>query len=789
MNDVNALIDIAVTQDPAPKESGWDVDRIIFDLDSQLELLKSKADTVDLIVAAGSGLLCGVLDTLWVGGFDLRRGRDIASGKIEKIVKKVAHITGCKDDDINACVKHLERFHIPSDGNTPDFGGGLQHHLRDFSHHPTVGGLIFSILSQFTEEAYGTDTSGAFIHLAIPDASKAFIGNSIPEKIINGTIIWFLHLVSDISGSGSTAGLSGGTGIPGPILSLAKELSSMPLFRNIKVKDQALSVFISKLFNGTLLAKHDANGKIIRDSVLRFDLRAELGIAEELSRQAIPVIANECFVRFFFSVRSLMRELKSKHITSYESLKFVNWDAVKPVNSPTLSRMLTVATGVFTAVDVAEAIASQKCWVNINYIGVARFAIAISSEISWALKRRDIEKIKRFYETIDKNTFTNKDNETYKKMEFDMESNKFSLTPEQVVILYNMEYHKTVNDIQENTKLTSIKELKSQWLEEWKKIMETGFESFTQQSDVKLEWYSLIDLTEKTKSLDPSKTWYKLALLEAMLFTPYYPLSLEKDKQGKEVPSKKYNQLNNPINGFKTKGGDEFLSRYFTIPFYPASFISRLRSCYKKVLNELSEVLKTVIKTVTISAAALVICVFTAGVFAPQIAVALVGSNFAGLSGAALTSASLAYLGGGAVAVGGLGMAGGTLAIVGGGALIGIGVGAGAGGISYSIGLAGKQATIAQSAKLIVSVREIFLNEEHDLEYSNTVYEQYVNSIVKLEKDLVDLRIKADTASDEEKKNLKAAIKNGEESVKTMKIAMKSLRKFISSYETGASNV
>lgn len=29
---------------------------------------------------------------------------------------------------------------IPSDGNTPDFGGGLQHHLRDFAHHPTIVG-------------------------------------------------------------------------------------------------------------------------------------------------------------------------------------------------------------------------------------------------------------------------------------------------------------------------------------------------------------------------------------------------------------------------------------------------------------------------------------------------------------------------------------------------------------------------------------------------------------------------------------------------------------------------
>lgn len=47
-------------------------------------------------------------------------------------------------------------FPIPSDGNTPDFGGGLQHHLRDFAHHPTMVGLMFSLLTQFTEKSYGT---------------------------------------------------------------------------------------------------------------------------------------------------------------------------------------------------------------------------------------------------------------------------------------------------------------------------------------------------------------------------------------------------------------------------------------------------------------------------------------------------------------------------------------------------------------------------------------------------------------------------------------------------------
>ena len=123
---------------------------------------------------------------------------------------------------------------------------------------------------------------------------------------------------------------------------------------------------------------------------------------------------------------------------------------------------------------------------------------------------------------------------------------------------------------------------------------------------------------------------------------------------------------------------------------------------------------------------------------------ALVGSNFAGLSGAALTSACLAYLGGGAIAAGGAGMLGGTIAIVGGGAALGIGVGAGVGGAVGSAGLLGKKNTIMQSAKLLTSVREIFLNDEHDVEFSNSVYEQYLQNITEVEKGLVELRLKKD---------------------------------------------
>lgn len=768
----------------------YDFDKIIFDLDSQVDLLSSQADKYDYLVSVGSGILCGLLDILWVGEFNLERGRTIANDKVDEFVKKTAKILGCKDNDLQSSVKFLEKkFPIPSDGNTPDFGGGLQHHLRDFAHHPTIVGLMFSLLTQFTSKSYGTNVNGCFIVVNVPEKSKAFIGKDVPTKILFGTLVWFFHLVSDMAGSSSSVGKSGGTGIPGPILALAKELSVLPVFKNLKVDDNSLSVFLSKLFNGTLLAKHDQSGTIIKDTVLKFDLRGEFGVEIELGRQAIPVIANECIVRTFYFLRRFAMEMRANNVHSISDMKNIDWAKVKPSNNPTIARMLTISTGVFTTLDIGEAVISQKYWVSVNYIGVGRFAIAIGEDVNWCLKARKVKKVKKMYEDIKRFSFSQSDEKVYERIGNDMDIDKLGLTVEQTEILYNLEYYKTLNDIK-NTKLPinndGVKQLKQEWLDEWKKYMARGFASFLQIEGVELHWYSdEKELIQKVEENEPNNTWFRLVLLEAMLFEPYYPLSLEKDKKGNDIPSRKYKELQNIISGYKKGVGDSYLDLIFSGDYYTKGYINRLRKCYDKVLRELNEVLKTVLTSVTVTAGIAIVATATAGVFAPAIAVALVGSNFAGLSGAALTSACLAYLGGGAIAIGGLGMVGGTAAIVGGGAILGLGVGAGVGGAVGAAGLMGKKNTIMQSAKLLVSVREIFLNDEHDVEYSNSIYEKYVQNITDIEKGLVELRLKADVASEREKKELKDKIKKTEESVEAMKIARKSLLKFKTSFEEG----
>jgi len=752
-------------------------DQIVFDFDSQIDLYSSNLDMLDYVISISGGILSGLIDVFWVGELNLEHGQKIARKEIDKLVTEVAKKTGYKGNDLSAAVRHLEsKFPIPSDKLTPSFGGGLQHHLRDFAHHPTIVGLIFSLLTQFTYKSYGTDELGSFIIVDIPEDSLTFIGKDTPTKLLFGVIYWFFHLVSDMAGSSATTMKSGGTGIPGPILSLAKELSVLPIFKNLKVEDKTLSVFISKLFNGTLLAQHDASGKIIKDTQLRFDLRTEIGLGIELGKMAIPVMVNEGIVRLFYFFRRLTVELKDKEISTIADFKKIDWNYVKPINNPTLARMLTISTGVFTAIDISDAAINKKGIFSVNVLGVGRFAIAVGQDVTWCLKARNVKKAKKIYKEIQDVSFIR--NKTL-MINFDyLNIEKFSLNIEQTEILYNLEYYKTLNDIS-NTEQTKSNEkaikLKNDWLDEWKEFITRGFPSFTQQ-ETEINWLTEQELLIRIQDNNPLKEWFRLVIIESIIFEPYFPLSVEVNLKGKSVISSKYKELQKLNNKFDKSEGDKYLSSLFTDKYFNSNFVKRSRNSYDKYLFDLNQVMLKIVKNITIPGAVSVATMIIASFFVPTIAVFLVGSNFIGLSGAALTSASLAYLGGGAIAAGGFGMAGGALTIIGGGAVLGIGVGSGINGALESEEQIVKQNLILQSAKLLVSLKEIFLSDENDLEYVNIVLNQYMLRMKELERNIHELKLEIKYNSEVNKKEYNSKISNYEESLEVMKKTSKQIK-------------
>lgn len=403
--EVLTPVDFAAITNPARRELAFamqDVDVQLSRCNAELEKLSSEidrltnhADGLDYTIAVLSGVLAGVIDSVWVGEFSLDRANSWGKDKVDNFVVSIAQKQGYKGNDLPGAISFLEKkYPIAADKATNDFGGGLQHHLRDFSHHPTPIGLLFSLLTQFTEKVYGTDVAGVF--KIVPVSAEQLIGKNIAEKVTFGIVHWFFHIVSDMAGSSTSAGKGNlGTGLPGPFVSLLKEISALPFFRNMNDKGyKEFSVWISKLFNGTLLGKRDEKGNLLK--AVPFDLRTEIGAVHELGRQAIPVIINECIVRGFYFSRRLTTEIKEKQIISIADLKKIDWQSTLPFKNRTVERMITIATGTFTAVDIADAAIrsggfNPACLLRVNFVGVGRFAIAIGTDVGMGIKRGKLQ--------------------------------------------------------------------------------------------------------------------------------------------------------------------------------------------------------------------------------------------------------------------------------------------------------------------------------------------------------------------------------------------------------------
>lgn len=351
-------------------------------------------DWIDVSIAAASGALCGILDAIFLRNIDLTKCGDIGTGVLEPIIKRAG-----KSNDLSKAIKNLENASkggFASDLNLADFGGGLQHHLRDFAHHFSPLGLFFSLLTQFTGNCYGVNTAGQFIKVAVTDTSR--IGTTFGQKLSNGFVDWFIHLASDMLGTSTNVGR--GTGIPGPMLSLAKELSSvMP---KGKEGQNELSFITTKIFNGTLFADHDEFGKIIKGTEKPLDFRAELGMG---ILQSIPVALNMVIVRVFYFVRRLIEELKKKKEERDYRRTF-------PFANANIIRMTTIANGAFEAVDLGAAIITSavesagnvyafigNMILNVNFVGIGRLGISGIEEVALGISKHNLNK-KKFREIV-----------------------------------------------------------------------------------------------------------------------------------------------------------------------------------------------------------------------------------------------------------------------------------------------------------------------------------------------------------------------------------------------------
>lgn len=700
------------------------IPEVLIEEDTKWEPKLDKADRIDCSVAAACGVATGLIDIFYVGKFSLDRANEWGANKVEQLVIKVAQLSGYKGDDLDGAIKYLENaFPMAADGNTNDFGGGKQHHLRDFSHHFSLGGLVCSMFTQFTGKVIGTDEHGALKIADIPENKKALLGKNLQEKIFFGTVLWAFHIASDMAGSSSSN--SGGTGVPGPIMSLIKQLSALPIFKDAQLNEMGLRKFISKLFNGTLLARRDKDGKILE--ARRFDLRTEIGIVHEVGRQAIPIIVNQCLIRSFYFVRRFVHEINALQVESVSDLSRIAPEDVLPFKNHAIGRMSTISTGVFSAVDIVDAlvraaIVSRKdeqtsflgeFITRVNFVGIGTFAVACSLDVKEVLAQRGPSEKDIAEERLEKEL-----------------SNLgcLELDSDKVQILQSILRLKILHDIDSEGK-DRRRNAKQEWYEEWLAAASQGLgalgltpgEYFLDSDALYSKFNALV---EENRGLP----WPFLVAMEADLEDSYSPLGGDNDKAYKGL-----------------KLDSDYMVDVFAVSQATVTKddLEDMRKAYKKAKADINaSASKNVLKV----AGTIVIVGVAAGaafLFAPIIAPIIAGEAVAGLSGAALTSASLAFVGGGALAAGGAGMAGGTAIIAGGGALLGAVGGTGAS-VAFTVATGSDGYVYQESSKLLCYCRDVLIDKYDDPKSVQRIHVALSERIVEMEIELATLRHRDD---------------------------------------------
>lgn len=350
-----------------------------------LKKLSPNCDKIDYMLAASSGALCSVIDIFLVGSPSDSVLLNNTDKWFENHTKDFAKLCGWKDKDnptVKSAIRFLEKkFKVPYDQNGIGESGAMvfdltpkNHHFKSLAHNPSIVGLFFSILNQFTNTSHFV-TEGKLIVLQVADKGFELKGNNLLSKIFCGFVNWLGHLISDMSGSSSSK--SRGMGIASPLWTWINDIIAIKGILKIPVND------FDKNLNNLAIEIYEKG----------YDLRFQ-------STQMIPVLINELIVRLFYSTRRFMQYLVA---TKKEEFSFANlWKCCEPFSNASVKRMLTIAHGTFCIIDIGDATlrafvagagtfnVAEFC-MRLNITGLGRFTFSLYGEAKDSIKRKLVE--------------------------------------------------------------------------------------------------------------------------------------------------------------------------------------------------------------------------------------------------------------------------------------------------------------------------------------------------------------------------------------------------------------
>ncbi|MBR3117642.1 MAG: hypothetical protein IKF29_00230 [Oceanobacillus sp.] len=351
-----------------------------------------ECDALDYALAAASGILCGLVDIMFVktphnstlGNAVDNTFDDAIKGLVKKI--EINQTGETKDRSVASAIGYLERMASVSydqaktqeitkmlaNGftDTVEHLSAKNHHAKSLSHYPDIIGLIASISNQFTNTATFLDNNKGGITIINGTGNNIeLLGDTLPAKVYCGFINWFLHCLSDVAGSSGSRGNGGtGMGLPIPFTEFF-QFCNFGQFPNEKGQYQSFATVMTKVYEEG------------------YDLRH--GVAT-----TFPVILNSIIIRALYVIK--------QHFYNKAEWK----DLINLKTNPTLSRMVTVGDGALCLMDLSEAaITSWGNWVvffsHLNISAWAKLGKQGLVEIKNAANQ-DMKNIEDMQQQIDK---------------------------------------------------------------------------------------------------------------------------------------------------------------------------------------------------------------------------------------------------------------------------------------------------------------------------------------------------------------------------------------------------
>ncbi len=647
-------------------------------------------------LAAASGVLTGALSFVKLSEEQLQKIDEWKKKEWEQYVLYAAELAGCKKKDYKSASKYLVKQAVKKINKNEN----AKEYMVLLNAHPTMAGLFFAMITQFSGKACTLSESG---NLELKEVPKYyFVGRNNSEKIVASVLYWLFALAAGQAESGRR--ILDDLKIPAELLKKIKAFTKSEFLKKIpesyEEAEKAYSEWIKATLDAAELSDEEKEGAEDKKLVIRL-----MKMALDLSKDAFPVLVNECIVRSLYILSRVLEVVQSYNIRTLDELKAVPALEFVPQDDRLLSGMCLSATASFVGVNLSvaaiKAVAAVKAGdrkflqafiTEVNIVGIGRLIFACAADSKyWG---SDVKPI------FQRKPHSHKSYTAPHTDEVESEAfNPLYLDTVQTRILYCFENIAVKKDI-EKTEKPEDADKKRKWLEAWRKGILSGANiphEYAEQYFVENEDMLFDGIYELAK--DKSNFgWFYLLTQELALFEPYCPLGGDDDGDYKKL-KRQYDYV-----------PDQFIRRQ-TIA--SQAELDTILKTYKKYTDYMTGKTMKTITSIGVGTAATALTGGLALTFAPGIAAMIAGEAVVGLHGAALTSASLAFVGGGSIAAGGLGMAGGTAIITGGGALIGL---AGSGGVSAAAMLMTTNSDywVRQSAKLLTYAKCTLCDRLHD---------------------------------------------------------------------------